>query len=411
MRQSLTCGRTPGLALAALVLVIASPAAAQEWEVDARLTLLASAIDEEAGLAPAADGLLASGSLVVTRSDTFENGLTLEWRAEGRFERDAASRPSFAGVLGDCPAANVLCPRVTNGLGAVSPVSPVTGLASGGAAVETDGFATLEGASVSLYGPWGEGVLGLDSGAAARLDARAPTVLQRTSAFTPGLDPTGIVTTRARNDVTGSSFKATYMSPRWLGLRLGASYTPEADHRTADFDPDFGGAGLGKAELEDVWEAAVSFARQFADQGFRLQTAVTYTSASSGSAFTGFGDYEAWGAGLELERGAWTGGVRWLSSNNAWDSGTGDYEAWEAGLVHEAGDWRVGIEGGWAEDQLAGTEGASWLVGASRRINENLDLGFAWASAEADLPVLIGPSRSRTNAANDGLVVELTFRN
>jgi predicted porin len=300
---------------------------------------------------------------------------------------------------------------VTDGVGIFSPVSPVTGLASGGPRVETDAFATLEGASVSLSGPWGEGVLGLDSGAAARLDARAPTVLQRASAFTPGLDPTGLVTTRARNDVTGSSFKATYMSPRWIGFRLGASYTPNADHRTADFDPDSSGAGLGKADLEEVWEAAASFARQFADQGFRLRTAVTYTSASSGSTLIGFGDYEAWGAGLELERGGWTGGVRWLSSNNAWNSGNGDYEAWEAGLVHQTGEWRIGIEGGWAEDQLTGTEGASWLVGASRKINDNLDLGLAWTLAEADLPVLIGPSRGRTNAGNDGLGVELTFRN
>ncbi len=411
MRPPLMSALAPGLTLTAVALGIASPATAQEWDVETEVTLLASAVDGDALLAPAGDALLGSGSLVVTRSDTFENGLTMAWRVEGRLERDAASRPSFAGVLGTCPAPNPLCPRVTEGADSFSPVSPASGLAPGGGLRETDGFATLEGASVSLSGPWGEGVLGLDSGAAARLDARAPTVLRRVSAFTPGLDASGLVTTRARNDVTGSSLKATYMSPRWLGFRLGASYTPEANQRTADFDPDFGGAGLGKAELEDVSEAAASFARQFSDQGFRLRTAVTYTSASSGSALVGFGDYEAWGAGLELESGAWTGGVRWLSSNNAWDSGAGDYDAWEAGLVHESGAWRLGIEGGWAEDQLTGIEGASWLVGASRKINDNMDLGLAWTSAEADLPVLIGPSRSLTNARNDGLVLELTLRN
>ena len=411
MRRPLTCGRAAGMIVAALGLWIAVPAAAQEWGVDARLTVLASAIDEESLIAPAADGPLASASLVVSRSDTFENGLVLTWRVEGRLERDAAARPSFAGVLGACPPANPLCPRAASGAGFVSPVSPVTGLAAAGAAIDRGGSATLEGASVSLYGPWGEGVLGLDAGAAARLDARPPTVLQRASAFTPGLDATGLVTSRARNDVTGSSLKAMYRTPRWLGFQLGASYAPEADHRTADFDPAFGGPGLGGAELEDVWEAAASFARQFADQGVRLRTAVTFTGASSNSPLSGFGDHEAWGAGLELERGSWTGGVRWLSSNNAWDSGAGDYEALEAGLVHQSGQWRIGIEGGWSEDRLTGTEGASWLVGASRTINDNLDLGFGWASAEADLPVLIGPSRSRRNASNGGLVLELTVRN
>jgi predicted porin len=219
------------------------------------------------------------------------------------------------------------------------------------------------------------------------------------------------VTTRARNDVTGPSAKVSYMSPRWIGFRLGASFTPKADQRGADFDPDFGAAGMAKAELEDVWEGAASFARQFAQQDLRVRAALTYSTASSSSGLAGFGTYEAWGAGLELERGRWTGGVRWLSSNNAWDSGNGDYQAWEAGLVRQGDEWRIGAEAGWSEDQLGKIEGASWLVGASRKINENVDLGLAWTSAEADLPVLLGPIPGHTNARNDGLIVELTVRN
>ena len=379
----------------------AMPAFAQaadgEWQASFEATLVGSAINDENPLAPASDGLLASGVVTVTRSDTFDNGLTLGWRGEARYERDAPSRPAFAGVLG--------------GLALPVLVAPATGLAAGGALLDEDGFATIEAASVSLEGPWGEGVLGLDSGVAARLDARAPTVLRKASAFSPGLDPTGLGVTRARNDVTGSSAKVTYMTPRWLGLRAGASYTPEANQRSADFDPEFGGPGQGRAELENVWEGAVSFARQFAERDLRVRAAVTYSHADSGSALAGFGGYESWGAGLELEHAGWTGGVRWLSSNNAWESGNGDYEAWEAGLVHQAGEWRVGIEGGWAEDRLTGIEGSSWLVGASRKITDNLEVGAAWTSADADFPVLLSPSASHTNASNDGLVIELTVRN
>jgi Gram-negative porin len=403
------------ITLAALAMSTAPAAFAQAdpdgWKLEARLTVAGSAIDDETPLAPAGDGLLGSGSLAVTRADTFENGLTLEWRGEVRIDRDAASRPAFAGVLGDCPAADIACPRVASSGGFLSPVSPATGLAPDGPLADGEAFGTIESASVSLSGAWGEGVLGLDSGVAARLDARAPTVLQRVSAASPGLDSTGLVTTRARNDVTGSSFKASYMSPRWLGFRLGGSFTPQADQRSADFDPDFGGAGLANAELENAWEGAVSFDRRFQPSGVRVRAALTYSAATSSSGLVGFGDYEAWGAGLELERGSWTGGLRWLSSNNAWDSGNGDYEAWEAGLIHQGDEWRFGIEGGWSEDQLSGTEGASWLVGASRRINRHLDLGVAWTSAEADMPVLIGPSASHRNARNEGLVFELTVRN
>ena len=142
-----------------------------------------------------------------------------------------------------------------------------------------------------------------------------------------------------------------------------------------------------------------------------MRAAVTYSAADSGAGLAAFGDYEAWGAGLELEHGEWTGGVRWLSSNNAWAAGSGDYEAWEAGLVHQAGDWRFGVEAGWATDDLTATEGASWLVGVGYDLNEHVNLGLGWASAEADLPIPAGPSLGHRNARNDGLLVELSVRN
>jgi hypothetical protein len=403
------------LTLAAVALGTAAPALAQsadgEWTVDASLSLAAAAVEDESPLAPAGDGFLASASIVVSRSDTFDNGLTVGWRGEMRLDRDAGTRPAFAGVLGDCPAANTLCPRIAGAVGFLSPVSPATGLASAGPPADEDIFAAVESASVSLSGPWGRGILGYDTGAAARMDARAPTVLQRVSAFSPGLDPTALSVTRARNDVTGSSLKATYLSPVWFDVRLGASWTPKADQRSADFDPDFGGAGLGKAELENVWEGGAFFEHRFRANDVRVRTAITYAMADSGAGLVGFGDYEAWGAGLELEQGEWSGGLRWLSSNNAWNSGNGDYEAWEVGIVRQGSEWRVGIEGGWSEDQLTGIEGASWLLGASRRINDHLDLGLAWASSEAELLLLSGPSVGHTNARNNGLVVELTVRN
>jgi hypothetical protein len=404
------------LALATFAFGATSPALAQDaavegWILDARLTLVGSAIEDENALTPAGDSFLASGSLLVERSDTLDNGLTLAWRGEVRFERDAASRPAFAGVLGDCPAVNGFCPRVTDGLTFFSPASPAIGVAADGPLADEDGFVALESASLEVSGAWGEGVFGFDSGAAARLDARAPTVLQRVSAYSPGLDPTGIVVTRARNDVTASSAKVTYMTPRWVGFKLGASYTPEANMRSADFDPDFSVPGVANAELENIWEGAASFARQFADQGVRVRAALTYTTATSGAALTGFGDYEALGAGLELESGKWSTGLRWLSSNNAVDSGNGDYQAWEAGLVRSSGLWKVGIEAGWAEDQLSTVEGMSWLIGASRQIGNHAELGVAWTSGDADIPVLQGIGLGRTNAGNDGLVLELTVRN
>lgn len=388
---------------------LAAPAFAQdgEWEFKTDVVLVASAVESDTALAPAADGLMASAVVTLEREDTFDNGFTLGWRFSGRYERDAPSRPAFAGALGGCPANVPACP----GVGGLSPVSPATGIAAGGSTLNEEGYLALEAAAVSLLTPWGEGVLGADVGVASRLDARAPTVLWRASVLSTGLDPTGLSVVRARNDVTGSSAKVSYMSPRWLGLRLGVSYTPEANMRTADFDPEAGGPGLLGAELENVWEGAVSFARQFAEQDLRVRAAVTYSSADSGAGIPAFGGYEAWGAGLELEHAEWTGGVRWLRSNNAWKAGSGDYEAWEAGLVYQAVGWRMGIETGWAEDQLSATEGTSWLIGAGWDVNEHVNLGVGWAASETDIPVPAGPGLSHINARNDGLLVELSVRN
>lgn len=411
MRRSFTLAILGAGAAFGTALPAFAQAADGEWQLDLEATAVGGIFEDEDRLAPAAPSVIGGAKATVTRSDTLENGLTLGWRGEVRLERDAPSRPAFAGVLGACPVSDATCPRVASGSVFLSPIAPATGLAVGGGVLDEEGFATIEAASLSVTGPWGEGVFGLDSGAAARLDARAPTVLNRVSSFSPGLDPTGLSVTRAKNDVTGSSLKATYMSPRWLGLRVGASYTPEANQKTADFDPDFEIAGYASAKLENVWEGAVSFARQFAEQDLRVRGAVTYSNADSKSALAAFGQYEAWGAGVELEHAGWTGGVRWLSSNNAWESGSAGYEAWEAGLVHQLGDWRLGIEGGWAEDRLTGIEGASWLAGASYKLTDNVDIGAGWSSAEADIPVRLSPSASHRNASNDGLVLELTVRN
>jgi len=404
MRQPMT--------LAAIALGVAGPAFAQAedgaWKATVQVSLAGSFVEAEDPAVPAADGLMASALLRVSRSDTFDNGLTLGWIGAVRYDRDAPTRPAFAGALGLCPATSPGCPAS----GGLAPVAPATGLAIGGTTLDEEGFVAVETAAVTLGGPWGEGSLGLDSGAATLLDARAPTVLNRVSAYSPGLDSTGLSITRARNDVTGSSAKASYLSPRWLGLRVGLSYTPEANQRTADFDPDAGGPGLVGAELENVWEGAVSFARQFAEQNLRVRAAVTYTSADAGSGVSGFGGYEAWGGGLELEGEGWTGGARWLSSNNAWAAGNGDYEAWEMGFVRRTEDgWRFGLEAGWAEDRLLNLEGSSWLAGVAREITDNVSLGVAWTVAEADIPVPGGLSVGHRNASNDGLLVEFTVRN
>ncbi len=380
-----------------------------EWEIDARMTVAVGDSGDQAVGVPEADGFAGEAVMTASREAVLDNGLALEWRGEVRISRDAPGRRSFSGVFGDCSAGLAGCPAVGSGVALVSPVSPATGLSVGGVGASEGVAVFVEGASLSASGPWGEGVFGLDSGVAARLDARAPQVLDAVSAYSSSLDPVGLGVVRARNDVTGSSLKASYMSPRWLGLRLGVSYAPEANLFGADFDPTFDVPGAANADLENVIEGALSFSRRFRSNGVLVRAALTGTSAESGSSLAGFDDYSAVGAGLELEKGSWTGGFRWLSSNNAAFGDDARYQAWEVGLVRESGNWRFGLEAGFAEDGQLGLDGQSWLVGAQRSIGENVSLGLAYMDVRDKFPVNSG-TYERHKIAQDGILLELSVR-
>lgn len=402
-KSSITVGR-----LASVILgltgagVGAGAGVAQEveegWVVDTRLTIAGSTGGDNGPFEPDADGLAADAAIVVSRQDYLENGVALQWRGEVRVKRDAPGRSSFAGGFGSC----ALGP-------ACGAVAPSTGLFVGGQLLDDGPQVFLEGASLSASGPWGEGVVGLDAGVAARLDARAPQVFDTVSAYSPMLDPAGATVVRARNDATGPSAKVSYMTPRWLGVRAGLSYTPEANLAGADFDPVVANGGLVGADLENVVEGALSFSRRFRSSGVRVRAALTGTSAESGSVIGGFSDYEAVGAGVELERDGWMGGVRWLTSNNA-RAGGGDYEAVEVGLAREIGPWRFGLEWGSATDDFLSLEGESWLIGVRREVGEHLALGVGYQGHSAEYPVLSAPS-SRQELQRDGLIVEMSVRN
>jgi hypothetical protein len=384
------------IALVVLAAGLGSPAWSQEIELSAKASLVTGVLDETgAGRGVSGEPLLDAG-LVATRTDTLDSGLQLVWRGELRLQRDAPGRPSFAGDPLDRPG------PAPGGPG-MRAFSPATGL--GGRADGDDLYLAIEGASLAASGAWGEGVVGLDAGVAARLDARAPLVFESMSVLSPALDPTGRSIVRARNDVTGPSAKASYLTPRWLGLRAGGSYTPEANLRGSDHDPRPEAAGFAGADLQQVREAALSFDRRFRSNGVRIRAAATAVFAEPGQEGPGFVDYEAWGGGLEIEREGWTGGVRYLSSNNARAGGEG-YEAIEGSLVRETGDWRFGIEAGWARDDLQGIEGTSFLVGARRAFGEHVMLGVGWADSDLESPAITGVSRS----AARGLVLEATVR-
>ena len=366
-------------------------ALAQELELDAELNIVGAALsDDEINVS---DEFLLDTMLGVHGDHVFENGVLIGARLEGRFQQNNSTRPAFAGNFDAQDTGTVVFER-----------TPSAGFARSSSLLDDGNVAALEQAFVYVSGGWGEVSLGKDVGVAARLDARPPKVQQTVSAFSPSLDPTGLAFVRARNDPTGNSIKVSYLSPRWIGFRLGASFSPQAEPDGVNFDPNESSGVDATANLEDVVEAAISFDRKFGKADIRLRTALTYTRGESASVQFFSQAYEAVGAGLEIERGDWRGGVRFLSSNNAVSSG--DYDALEIGITKELGPWTIGAEYGHAEDGLLRLEGQSVSLNFRREISDFLGLGISYVSNDLDFVSDI----SQEVGAVDGFIMELSVR-
>ncbi|MBI1340589.1 porin [bacterium] len=377
------------------------------WTLDAELVVAFAAIVGDDGLAQGRDDWAGELSAAIERETVLASGVVVTLKGAGRVQRDFSDRGGFAGLIGSCPATVSGCPSIGSPGRAL--IAPATGIGIGPGDGGDDVIAGVDAASVMVSGAWGEALLGWDTGAAARLDARPPKVARAVAATSPSLDPTGLGIVRARNDLTGSSAKLTVMSPRWLGLRVGASVTPDAALEGVDFDPRFTSPGFATADLGPVWEAAASFARRFRTGDVRLRSALTYTQGE-GDDRTGFGVYRAWGWGLEVELGPWAAGVRQLESNNALGGG-GDYSATEAGVVREVGAWRLGAEYGFARDRALTLRGETWSLSASRPVADGAVVAFGWADGDLEAPTGFASGARQASTGGKGPFLELSVRN
>ncbi len=387
--------RTNLLSTILLTGVIAPQAFASDpIEIDADLGFVFGALDVEGGVKEA--DVAVNFGIRAEKDAYLDNGTKIGAVIELRAESPAGQRPGFSGNF-----------RVQDDTG-FGLRAPATGIALSDNRTDSEGRASFEQAYVYAKNPWGEVSLGRDQGAAARLDARAPKVLNYAHATSPTIDLSGASIVRSRNDVTGPSAKITYVTPRILGLRAGGSYTPKAEARGLDFDNGATAPGLENADLENVFEAALSFDHVFRSDLTRVRVGLTSTIAEPSSVNPVFKDYTAWGAGLEVEKGNLATGIRYLHSNNAVDNGA--YEAVEAGLVYYFEDWTVGAEIGAAQDDLLNIDGSVWSLSAKRNVSPNISLGFAYTDTRTSGSINVFRNGSDLLAEGKGVLIELTVR-
>ncbi len=392
MRNHLT-----GLAIA--VAALAAPAAAQDvWDDPGGIETAAT---YEAAFVAATD---AEESVLYTLRGAFEanfvleNGAEVGFRTSGGLDRDNPARAGFSGVIGPSqPLAG--------------PAGAFSGLARGPAADEAGPRGRIETAYIYIEGGYGELRAGLDDGVAARFFEGAPTLFRHAGLVNPALDPYGLVIARTDHDLTGPSGKVSYATPRILGARAGASWTPQADAAGLDRDPvrDLGAAP--GPEIENALEVALNVSRRLPRSGVRLRAGAAWSQADAAqSALPGVYDtVETWSAGGSVEFSSFAFGGSYLDSNNGFAVGNRDYTALSAALRLTFGKVDAGIEFADADDKGVGVDSEAFGVSLGRDFGERLRVVGGWQRLDTRYTGNPLPLAPLIREKADGVVIEITL--
>ncbi|MEQ9436473.1 porin [Hyphomonas sp.] len=385
------------LTLLAVLGVAASPAIAQEdWDVWETAHEAEGAIAASTG---SGSPVTLLGAFGISTNRVLDNGL--EIGAVGRFEvqHDHPARAGFSGI----PEGFEGVPGGWQG--------GFSGLAASAGREHVGTRGQLEQAFVYAEGGYGEVRLGRDKGVAARFHEGAPSVFVKASAANPVLDPTGQAYIRTDHDLTGPALKASYESPRLLGVRAGMSFTPSADVRGLDRDPARRLVGSPELSIESAAEVSLNVSRRLRESGVRLQAALAYSRAHVSASVTPdiYGTIETWSAGASAEFDTITIGASLLGSNNGVESGPADYSAWTIGMTKRAFLLDFGVDFGEASDDLTGLESESWSLGVAREVTDGVRIAGGYRSQttrQARVGLLSLPM-NRDSA--EGVVLEITL--
>jgi hypothetical protein len=390
MRLTLT-----GLAFA---LAISAPAHAQDVWDDAGGIETAWTGEAALVLAPDEDEpalFLVEGGF--SANFVFQNGVEAGFRGSAAMQYDHPGRAGFSGLFG--PA------QPTTG-----PAGAFSGLARGPGAEDIGARGSIETAYIYVEGGYGEARIGLDQGAAARFFEGAPVLMRHAALANPALDPTGLTLARTDHDLTGPALKVSYSTPRILGVRAGASFTPEADRRGLDRDPDRNLGGAPTPRIENATELALNLSRRLPRSGVRLRAAAAWSTADVGFATPGVYDtVETWSAGGSAEFSSFALGASWLGSDNGFTGGGGDYSALSLGARLTLGKIDAGLEYAHAKDDGISAESDAWGLTFARKINDSLRIAGGWQTRDTTYTRNPAPLPPRTGDKTDGIVIEITL--
>lgn len=196
---------------------------------------------------------------------------------------------------------------------------------------------------VMMYvsGTWGRVELGDEDGAADTMIVFAPTVGigQVDGAYTDFIFGNPGVSVKPLD--SGDDTKITYYTPRFAGFQVGASYAPElgSDGENVVTSENWTAGNTH----ENMVELGANYQGSFA--GFSVVVAGTYTfaEAKDNKPVNVAGDFDGWGAGLQVGWGGFTVGGNYFQ-NDFDDSGTANFveDGFTVGVTYETGAFGVG---------------------------------------------------------------------
>jgi len=190
---------------------------------------------------------------------------------------------------------------------------------------------------VYLEGGWGRFVIGAENSAAYLTGNWAPTAVVGHGVDSPNFSRHVFIGgARSSTAITRTSDanKVTYYTPRFGGLQLGASYTPEASRR-GGHGRNFGVVTAG-TQLENVFEAGMNFSQTWDEVSLTVTAGYLTGESPTGG---GTPDPDDWRAGAEIGFGGFTVGA---SYNEHDGLAAGDINTFSVGATYGTGPWTVG---------------------------------------------------------------------
>lgn len=222
---------------------------------------------------------------------------------------------------------------------------------AGAATLGRDGFAWMEFGGFRLE-------LGSRQGAPNIMGYAAPTPSMFAWGFNSPIftNITGGGTFQAggpseRITISGTNEKMTLFTPRWGGIQLGASYTPDATKApNGTFAPQLDNTA---AQQSEVFEVGANFVQSFEGLDLNFSAGWAEGDLEADNAAANLEDRTDWTIGTSISWMSWTFGAGLKDSDLGTDLANSDRTDWNAGVRYVTGPWGVGLQYQETETELA----------------------------------------------------------